>query len=396
MSHSKYFSPSAAKRWITCHPSAILNADKENTGNKDADRGTMLHEFCEKNYALAPEEIDFKSLGDDAYDAEAALKAAWKLEAMVGDPDTTVLEMKVPILTGDEPEDEGTADLVMYDRLSGHLLIGDYKFGYNPVLPEMNYQLMIYALGAREFIVRNGVYSNFDKVTLAIIQPKQSREPLIWETTVDELLAWKKAMMDEAVQSIKYLINSKQPPPLEMFKVSEEGCRWCPSKTECVAKNQEIDLLLNTPIEAPPVWTSLDEKADLVERLRAYIDVASAQLGALESEILSTLEAGEVPGFKLVRGRPGNRRWVDAEQADKWLAARKLKMNERYTMKVISPTQAAKVIDISSLSTKLQNAFESMVERPEGKLSWARDTDKRAEVKVASVADLMTDEFADL
>jgi hypothetical protein len=53
------------------------------------------------------------------------------------------------------------------------------------------------------------------------------------------------------------------------------------------------------------------------------------------------LAGASIPGLKLVLGREGNRAWTDEDAADKLLAqSGKLKMEQRYKMSLIPPTQA--------------------------------------------------------
>ena len=166
MAHSKLYSPSASHTWLTCTASARLNAEKIRLSNPDADRGTRLHDFCYKEFDNDWDLIDFDSLGDDAEDARTAILAAWELQGMIDDPADIQKEIEVKVL---EAEDcFGTADLVMYNSVEKHLLVADYKFGYNEVSAENNPQLLIYALGARRLYAQTGINS----ITLAIIQPK--------------------------------------------------------------------------------------------------------------------------------------------------------------------------------------------------------------------------------
>lgn len=54
------------------------------------------------------------------------------------------------------------------------------------------------------------------------------------------------------------------------------------------------------------------------------------------------MHAGEaIPGFKMVQGKKGNRAWTDAEEAEKLLKSMRLKTEQMYDLKLISPTKAA-------------------------------------------------------
>lgn len=46
VTHSRYFSPSAAHRWLHCPGSAILNAGAEDVSSAAAEEGTLAHEIA--------------------------------------------------------------------------------------------------------------------------------------------------------------------------------------------------------------------------------------------------------------------------------------------------------------------------------------------------------------
>jgi len=369
--HSELFSPSASHTWIPCTASARLNAGKERKSNPDADRGTMLHDFCFQNFDEEWDLNDFDSLGNDAKDAQSALKQAWELQLMIDDPANTRKETEVKVYEAEECF--GTADLIMYSTRDKHLLVADYKFGYNPVTAEMNPQLLIYALGARRLFAATGI----DQITLAIIQPQRSDTPSLFTISQEGLNQWMTQVFYPAYHAIKR--NETK------FEPGESQCKWCPSKNDCPALMNEVVDLLNAdtpPTEGMP-WT---------ERMR-LAKLATLWAAAQEEALMDALQAGiPCPGFKLVRGR-SNRRWKDEEEAAKWLAARGLKEKERYDFKVIGIPKAEEIVKGMDLSTKLKNSFERLIIKPEGKLTFAPESDKREAV---SVSDPLADEQAEL
>lgn len=371
MAHSKLFSPSAAKRWLTCWASAQLNADKERKSNPDADRGTVLHEWMQKN--LNAETPDFTTIpAGDVADAKVALAAA-KL-ALEDFPDALLLEQEV-VLHG-MPEIFGTVDLIAYNELEEHLLILDYKFGYGEVEVEMNPQLMIYALGSMAVLP-----IKVKTVTMCVVQPQRSKNPQFFTMKAAELDYWVETDLEPAYQAIKDGSTS--------FKIDDDACKWCPSKLTCPARSQEIeDLMFAVP--APPVGKepSVFDKLEMVARMRDWCN-------SVEAEAEARLLAGEKdPRWKLVRGK-ANRKWRDPVAAERWLAARGLKEKERYNWTVIGiPAAEGLVESLIKDSKKLQTAFAALIEKPEGKITYAKAGDKRAAVEVAAVEELMK-EFDD-
>jgi hypothetical protein len=91
------------------------------------------------------------------------------------------------------------------------------------------------------------------------------------------------------------------------------------------------------------------------------------------------LAGASVPGLKLVLGREGNRAWTDEEAADKLLAqSGKLKMEQRYKMSLISPTQAETILkEKIESSTRFANCFKNLVDRSPARPVLAHESDKR-------------------
>jgi hypothetical protein len=120
---------------------------------------------------------------------------------------------------------------------------------------------------------------------------------------------------------------------------------------------------------------------------------------AVEAEAEDKLKAGETdPRWKLVRGK-ANRRWKNEEEAERWLAARGLKEKERYKWTVIGIPAAEELLDGKLTSTKLQNAFARLIEKPEGKLTYAKAGDKREAVVITAATEIFQksdDELEDL
>ena len=375
--HSKLFSPSASSRWLRCWASAWLNADKERKSNPDADRGTTLHDFMQKNFDNP--DPDYSTLPKaDRADAKTALEAAIGLTmdydmALTGE---ILLEQEVKVL--DMEEIFGTVDLIGFNPETKHLLILDYKFGYGEVLPEWNPQLLIYALGARRIWAKIGI----NTITLAIIQPQRSSKPRLFNLTNQELNSWEEGNLKPAYEGI----NSK----VMTYAISDEACKWCPSKLDCPARNEELTEVLWEPFDSGPEKGVFD-KLEMVARLRDWCNT-------VESEAEDLLKNGVTdPRWKLVQGK-ANRRWADEEEAAKWLAARGLKEKERYNLKIIGIPDAERLVSpLIKDNPRLQTAFARLIDKPEGKITYAKASDPRRAVVVAPVVmDTFDDELDNL
>ena len=75
---------------------------------------------------------------------------------------------------------------------------------------------------------------------------------------------------------------------------------------------------------------------------------------------------------ELVPGRAGNRKWVDDDKTDKYLARHKLKVGERFKKTLISPAAAEKL-----LKAKDERLPEEYWWRADGKPKLVSSTDSR-------------------
>jgi hypothetical protein len=218
----------------------------------------------------------------------------------------------------------GTADLVAKSRSTS--MIVDYKFGRGvPVSAHQNKQLMYYAAAARATEATKDLMDR-KTIALVIIQPASPEPVSIYETNHAELdrfendlvTAWEIAQQDDA-----HL---------------EEGshCRFCPAKVICPEVRKGVDLGL-TKIENTPTVSELPELLAIADKLEPWIKAVREQAHA-------TLESGKpVKGWKLVPKR-ATRSWLDVERATKTLTARRLKNDQIFETKLISPVKAEKLI----------------------------------------------------
>ena len=89
---------------------------------------------------------------------------------------------------------------------------------------------------------------------------------------------------------------------------------------------------------------TVDAPEDVAIKFSA-LNTIKSWITAVETRVNALLQQGQkVPGYKLVIGRQGNRAWRDVAEAENALKTFKLKEDERYTKKLISPTQALKIL----------------------------------------------------
>jgi len=118
----------------------------------------------------------------------------------------------------------------------------------------------------------------------------------------------------------------------------------------------------------------------------AKVDLVEAWCKAVRGEVERRLLAGEtVDGWKLVEGRKGNRAWADEAAAEEMFKRSfRLRDDEMYTKKLISPTAAEKLL--KDTPKRLKRAMDLMT-RSEGKPSVAPAADRRPALAVSNLAD---------
>lgn len=398
-------SPSAAERWINCPASVFLNKDIPDEGSVYADEGTAAHTIME----LAGKEY-FKGFEFDSIKTTLALKLAemmtrgpqgkftitdaWADEVINcahvwlteldkvcgGFPDYVAFETRVNSVEIPNGSMSGTADCLML--VGDTLHVFDYKHGQGvPVSAENNPQLSLYGYMA----YMSHIDLPVKNIELHIVQPRADNTNA-WKTSVEHLCTWfDEIVQPQAERVISICETGKY--TLEDFTVTKSGCRFCKAKAACPAMTREV----STELDLPRVLTVPDSTEKLA-RLLDFKPVAEAYFDAVEKKVFDLLSNGQsVPGFKLVSGRPGNRKWTDSAQALDELKKAKLKMSEYYkTPEVISPSQAEKLFKQGVIGERKWQTLQGLITRPEGKPTLAAVTDKRPALK--SDTDYLTDE----
>lgn len=304
----------------------------------------------------------------------------------------------------------GTADVIV--ARGDELIVVDFKYGRGvEVSAERNPQMSLYALGALQ--AYQGLVADFTRVRMAIVQPRVKRAPSEWDCSVEELEAWARGTARSAVASALLAAQTRIDEEWEktFLRPGEKQCKFCKVKATCPALRAEVAGAVSSPVGAP---AGPDEFADLdvlaAEELQ-YADEAwlSAALGKLDliedwckavrAEAERRLLAGQpVPGWKLVQGKKGARQWADAKAAEDVLKSMRLKQEDMYEMKLISPTTAEKLYKAGTIGPRQWPRLQELITQSEGKPHVAPESDPRPALVVTPVveefADLTTDDIA--
>jgi hypothetical protein len=393
---------------MECSGSIILEADIPDKGSDYAKEGTLAHELAAGNLAsnwdlslYVGEDWTFEDgttyrITQDMVDH---VMSYTKLVREYAEGGSLLVEQRVGIshLT-EEDGAGGTSDAVI---VKGDLLtVVDLKFGMGvKVDADNNPQLMMYALGALNDF---DILADFNEVMMVIHQPRLNH---VSEYTipVDELRAFGDAVR-QAAKTVRDAADFKGDVPDAEWQASylntgEKQCRFCRAKAVCPALREDVMLNVGGTVVSPATAEEFAQFVPIEVDMQVgdnYLPIAMSKVGMVEdwckavrAETERRLLAGQkVDGWKLVEGRRGNRAWANEADAEAQLKSFRLRQDEMYEMKLLSPTKVEKLLKDSP---KRWAKVEPLLTRSEGKPSVAPATDKRPELVVTPVADGFSD-----
>lgn len=410
-------SPSSADRWMTCPGSVPLTEGMADTSSDYAAEGTAAHEIAAlcltsgTDAAAYVGRIVEVSNPDKVREIEITADMAEHIQVYVdhvrnrvadwtnlGATVTLEVEQRVPIghLTLEDGA-EGTADTVIIAELPDSRVVIeviDLKFGRGvEVQATDNRQLRLYALGAIE---KFGMVWTFTDARVAISQPRISRTPAEWDLTMPDLVEFGQEVKRAAhnVRAARLCFTGDTGGFAEKYlSPSEKGCKWCKVKGSCEALAKHVTTTVLDDFEDLTKETAEQAIAEVPKRTddnlahaMASVDLIEDWCKAVRAEVERRLLAGgEVHGFKLVEGRAGARKWADEAQAEAVLKAMRLKQEQMYEFKLISPTAAEKLAKADAIGPRQWPKVEALITRSAPKPSVAPATDKRPALVIKPV-----------
>ena len=304
----------------------------------------------------------------------------------------------------------GTADVVIVLD-DGELVVVDFKYGRGvEVGAERNPQLMLYALGA--LTAYQGLAGDFTHVRMAISQPRLKSAVAEWDCSVDELETWGRFDARNAVlacDAAKHYASVALPAGewnQRYLTPGEKACKFCKAKATCpqlrnlVAQTASLESFAASPDEFVLLETTAPTDASEVEWLSACltkVDLIEDWCKAVRAEVERRLHAQEtVPGYKLVQGRKGARQWDDVLAAEATFKSMRVKLEDMYDFKLISPTSAEKLAKAGTIGPRQWPKLKDLIVQREGAAHVAPETDPRPALVVTPVADDFTPVTDDL
>jgi hypothetical protein len=291
-------SASGSKRWLTCTPSARLEATlPEPKKNLDAfdfsQEGTTAHSLAEiklrqhfgqigtEEYETEYDTIKNTPYYNDDFEANVDNYVLY-VRSQIGEGDTPLFEQRVDFSDW-VPDGFGTADVVI---LSKHAIrVIDLKFGKGVSVSAIdNTQLRLYALGAYSKFKEE--YPDIKEVSYTIHQPRLDSISTDG-TTVNKLIDW-----------ANYFVKPKAKKAWSGSGefIPGDHCQFCRAKAQCRARSDFNTELAKQEFKEPPLLDD-EELANVLAKaqdLRTW--VADVEEYALEKAV----NENKLPnGFKL-------------------------------------------------------------------------------------------------
>lgn len=204
----------------------------------------------------------------------------------------------------------GTADFYLFDHNNLTLYVYDFKYGHDPVEVFENWQLINYAAGIIDELMRHTpLFSDTDiKIVFRVAQPRSfHRDGPIreWRTSVSELWMYVDKLRAAAELALSGLGKT----------VSGPHCRYCQARHGCESALTAAVRLYEVAAEALPLDMDVNSLAVQYSIVtRAYKQLAAVQ-DALGQQIETLIRSGKhVPGY-ITQPKQGRETWaVDPEE----------------------------------------------------------------------------------
>lgn len=409
MSQHATLSPSSAHRWMRCAGSAALEQGLPDDPNEYSDEGAAAHELA--SWCLSGGKdaqaflgrvitVDHETQPSRHFTVDEDFAAAVQkyvdsvreyLDA-AGEGAELLVEQSLPIgqITG-EKDATGTGDAVILAPALREIQVHDLKFGKGVrVDADENEQEMLYALGALFNAELLQDFSDDDRVRLVIHQPRLEHLSE-WSCSIAELRQFAKRASERARLATIVLKSGVTDSDLNP---GEKQCRFCRAKATC-PKLREVALQT-----AGADFEDLDAAKDAAAKSRSAVpEVADAELvrclglveliedwcHAIKARGEQLLLSGtKLPGWKLVTGKRGNRAWVDDASVEALFKSFRMKQDEMYEHKLISPTTAEKTF---KEEPKRWAKVTALISQADGKPTVVPESDKRPALEITPAAD---------
>ena len=381
--HAK-LSASGAKKWLTCTPSANLEAQFANESSNYASEGTFGHALFEQRLLAylgrplsapteeqLPEYAKHWSRELDAAVSDALLVAIGRIEharSVCNDP-VILLEQRLDFSPW-VPEGFGTGDLVIV--AADYIEVLDLKMGSGIAVSALaNPQFRLYMLGAYNQF--SALY-DITEVRGMVLQPRLNNYS-VEELPVDDLLEWGELEVTPRAK-LAWAGEGK-------FVVGEHcSSGFCRARFTCAARAEANMQIAKADFALTDPELMTDEQ---IAKVLAKADAAIKWLGDVQDYALTQAKSGKAwAGFKLVEGR-AVRKYKDQDAVAATLQANGVPEAVIYERSLLGITAMTAALG----KKKFAELLADHIDKPTGKPVLVPVTDKREAIN--SVASAIAD-----
>lgn len=359
-------SASSSARWIACPPSALAAAAYPEQDTAYTAEGTLAHtvaEACAKGLKVSPSERD----GITPEMITHGQAYADYISELIHDPgDATVLLEQRVDFSDWVPGGFGTADCAILE--GDAVKIVEYKYGVGvPVSAVGNPQMRLYALGAYSLLA--DLYP-INRIEMHIFQPRIDNISSD-EISVEDLIDWASLVVKPS--AVLAIIGKGD-------YTTGRHCRFCPHAGRCRMLAEECTEVVKAAGTEGRIEILSPKE---ISRILARESMVTAWMKKVHEQALSDMLAGkEIPGYKVVEGKLGNRKWIDEIAAVEALEAAGITRDEFLETKLMSPSALEK-----ALGKKRAGAvIAENTDRAHGAPTIAPESDKREKYDALAVA----------
>lgn len=391
MSHD-LITPSGYATWSQCPAAPLVSkyAPPE-PPSRYADEGTRAHRNA---YLFAAQlaGLDVSAEGEIDCDDEAMAHACrgWgaitrRILNKVSDPFVFGFESQVELYPITGRNARGTIDFWALDD-DGTLYVCDLKYGMGvSVQAKRNGQLSTYAAA-----LMAGLSADVKRIVIMIYQPRLYDVPSTWEPSLEEFNAFVADIKVAAAKANAVLARGVA--ERADFNPGESQCRFCKAKPVCPALRAKVEGAIAQTFdtlpdpEASPV--RVPSAPEELARVLPWLDTIESWCAACKATALDQLKAGTaIPGYKLVAGRKGRRTWV--EGAEEAINAMRIKKDDLYEKKLITPTKAEKLVRTGAIGPRQWEKIQGLITQSEGSPTVVPASDPRPELLAHDAFDVL-------
>lgn len=354
-------SASSAHRWLECPASAVAAEAYPPQDTAFTQEGTLAHEVAE--WVASGKSKHGPALHKGTADGVTAEMLEHGrgyrdyIQEQTKDADAVIMLERRVDFSDWVPDGFGTCDCIIIQ--GDTMTVIDYKYGVGvPVSAKDNPQLRLYALGA---LNDYGIAYDVEHIEMHIYQPRINNISTD-TTTAAELLEW----ADKTVKPIA----QKAAKGKGGYKAGAH-CKFCPHAGKCRTLTKTCTEYVETHSLRVAIPTLAPHE---VAEVLAMEPLVTLWLKRVKEQALSTLlSGGEVPGYKAVEGKLGNRKWADEMQVAQTLRDAGYSEEDYTTVSILSPAGMDKAIG----KNKAAELLGGLITRAPGAPTIAPADDKR-------------------